>query len=161
MTKLTSATEPANYPHATALRALSCAPFLPLAGGPPSFAVLIIEASRVLREFLNEALHSQFPWLTVATAARVEDALGQIGTIRPDLIFLDVHLAEWNGFELARRIRSIAVDANIVAFTSFDFPEYREEALRSGADYFLVKGAATVSDIYSLVGSIVASRVPH
>ena len=46
----------------------------------------------------------------------------------------------------------------IAIFTSHDLPEYREEAQRSGADHFLAKGSASLSDIFSVVESALASH---
>lgn len=158
MSKSTSAGGPARYPDATAPRAPSCVPSSPLSERQISFTILIIEDNRVFREFLKGALQSRFPFLTLATAAGAQDALAQINTVRPDVIFMDVRLPDGNGFELTRCIREMAVDANVVVFTSFDLPEYRDEAFRSGADHYLVKGAASINDIFSLVESIATSH---
>ena len=49
-------------------------------------------------------------------------------------------LADGNGLELARRLRASGRDSVVIVLTTHDIPEYRDEALRSGANYFMVKG---------------------
>jgi DNA-binding NarL/FixJ family response regulator len=123
-----------------------------------SFKLLIVDDSRIFRKFLVEALQARIPFLTLATATGAQDALEQIQFFRPDLIFMDVRVADGSGFAIVRRLRQAAIAATVVIFTSFDIPEYREEAFRSGADHYLVKGAASVNDIFRVVESTVASR---
>jgi DNA-binding NarL/FixJ family response regulator len=122
------------------------------------FTLLIVEDNPDFRNFLTEALKARFPRFTLATADCVREALDQIDIVRPELIFTDMHLPDGNGLELTRRIRETLVDVAVVVLTSFDFPEYRAEAFRSGADHFLAKDTAGIDDIFGLVESIAASH---
>jgi DNA-binding NarL/FixJ family response regulator len=70
-----------------------------------------------------------------------EDALQQVLTSPPDLIFIDIQLPDQNSLELTRLIKGLKpkVDAKVVVLTSDDQPEYRDAALRSEADHFISK----------------------
>jgi DNA-binding NarL/FixJ family response regulator len=120
--------------------------------------ILIVEDNLQFRDDLHDFLKGRFPFAQVAKAASVREALDTIECLHPDVIFLDVRLPDGNGLELTRRLRAARLDASIAVFTSHDLPEYREEALRSGADAFLVKGSASVADILGVVESALASR---
>lgn len=122
------------------------------------FGILIVEDNPLLRENLYDSLRAHFPFAMLARANGVQDALATVDDMRPDVIFLDIRLPDGNGLELTRRLRAMGSDALIVIFTSHDLPEYREEAHRNGANHFLVKGFADLSDIFDVVESALAAR---
>ena len=120
--------------------------------------ILIVEDNPLLRESLYGSLRARFPYARLAKANGVQEALAKVDAVGPLVIFIDVRLPDGNGLELTRRLRAAGSDALIVIFTSHDLPEYREEALRSGAEHFLVKGMASMSDIVAIVESALAAR---
>lgn len=122
------------------------------------FTILIVEDNLVFREALHDSLRAHFPFLLLAKADGVREALATVDSTRPQVIFLDLRLPDGNGMEFTRRLRAAGNDALIAVFTSHDLPEYREESLRSGADQFLVKGSASLSDIFGVVESALDSR---
>ena len=122
------------------------------------FTILIVEDNDLLREVLHDTLRSHFQFPVLAEASSVAKALATIDSVRPDVIFLDIGLPDGNGLELTRRLRAEGIDTSIAVLTSHDLPEYRDEAIRSGADHFLVKGSASLSDIFGVVESAIASR---
>lgn len=129
---------------------------VPERGNP--FAILIVEDNPAFREFLKNALQARFSFVALSTAGGIREALLRINAVRPDLVFVDVHLPDGRGFELARRIRAMSVDAKVVFVSGYDLPEYRIEAYRSGADHYLTKGKASIEEIAALVDSSIASR---
>jgi DNA-binding NarL/FixJ family response regulator len=156
--KSTGADAPAPFPDGAPPRAHSSAAASAFPAGEARFAILIVEDNSVFREFLQRALHARFPRLALAAAGSLREALLRINAARPDLVFADVHLPDGRGFELARRIRQMSVDAKVVFLSGYDLPEYRAEAYRSGADHYLVKGRVSIDDIAALVNSTMASR---
>jgi DNA-binding NarL/FixJ family response regulator len=122
------------------------------------FKALIVEDHRSFSEALRAALQTHCPFLKLEQAAGVEEALGKIDSMQPDLIFTDMRLPDGNGLGLTRSIRAAGIESIIIVLTSHDLPEYRDAALSSGADHFLTKGSASISDIFGIVGSMLASR---
>ena len=122
------------------------------------FPVLIVEDNVFFSEALHAALHSRFPFLTLAKAASVQDALSRIASMRPDLIFMDVNLPDGNGLALTRRIRAAGIKATVVVLSVHDLPEYRDEAIYCGADHFFGKGSIDLDAIFGIVDSMLASR---
>ncbi len=68
-------------------------------------------------------------------------ALEAAPSIRPDVVLLDIGLPEMDGYEVARRLRSLPAGEHslIVALTGYGQPADRERAALAGFDEFLVK----------------------
>ena len=69
------------------------------------------------------------------------DALKMAQTKSPSALFLDIGLPDMDGYELARRLRTIkeTSSALLVAVTGYGQPEDREKALHAGFDHHIVK----------------------
>jgi PAS domain S-box-containing protein len=72
-------------------------------------------------------------------------ALEVASSISPDVVLLDIGLPEMDGYEVARRLRSLPQGAPsmIVALTGYGQPADRERASVAGFDEFLVKPVET------------------
>lgn len=68
---------------------------------------------------------------------------------------MDIKLPGESGLELTKKIKSSYPEIIIIILTNYDLPEYRDVAMRNGADYFLSKGSSNTQDIVSLVESVV------
>lgn len=77
----------------------------------------------------------------VQTAANGAEALQKYTDHKPEIILLDVMMPIMNGYETARKIRSIDVDSatRILFLTARGTQEDRQEGYVSGADDFIVK----------------------
>lgn len=60
---------------------------------------------------------------------------------RPHVVLLDVHMGETGGLEALRQVRKLAEPPAMAMLTTFDVDEYVSEALRLGANGFLLKDA--------------------
>jgi CheY-like chemotaxis protein len=71
------------------------------------------------------------------------EALTALGSIRPEVIFLDLGMPGMDGFETARRLRRVPdLDATLlVAMTGYGQDAAREQARQVGFDEYLVKPA--------------------
>ena len=118
-----------------------------------SLRVLIVEDSTLFRQLLKETLHDRFPSVEIYQAIDGEEALLQVETLRPHLIFMDFRLPGENGLELTKKVKARYPDIIVVVLTSYDLPEYREASWQY-ADYFLAKDSSTVENIFTLVESV-------
>jgi CheY-like chemotaxis protein len=62
---------------------------------------------------------------------------------RPDVILLDIGLPEWDGYEVAKRIRQEPLLQNVVlvAITGYEREVDRQHSQQASFDYHLVKPA--------------------
>ena len=122
------------------------------------FAILIVENHRFFSRALRDALESHFLFPTVTETATLQKALAKLNSTPHDVMFIDVKLSDGSGLEFTRRLRAAGNQAVICLLTNHDMPEYREEALLSGADHVFVKGGTDIDEIYSVVDLALAPR---
>jgi CheY-like chemotaxis protein len=120
--------------------------------------VLIVEDSTLFRQLFKETLHDRFPSVEIYEAIDGEEALLQVETLRPNLIFMDIRLPGENGLQLTQKIKARYPKIIIIILTGYDLPEYREASSRY-ADYFFSKDSSTTENILTLVESIFPKHV--
>jgi DNA-binding NarL/FixJ family response regulator len=107
---------------------------------------------------MREMLALRFPGIEIEEASDGEEALRKLENTNPDLIFMDIRLPGKNGLEVTKIIKDTNSDVEVVILTSYDIPEYRAAALRSGASHFFTKGNAGSDEIADFVRSIFQQR---
>ncbi|MGV9910529.1 response regulator transcription factor [Streptomyces tendae] len=104
--------------------------------------LLLVEDEPTLRELLSASLHlAGFQVIPAETGAEAVDAVREE---RPDLIVLDVMLPDFDGFEVARRLRERPAGHHgthppILFLTARDAAEDRISGLRAGGDDYVTK----------------------
>jgi DNA-binding response OmpR family regulator len=81
----------------------------------------------------------------VTVARDGEEALRQIGTLRPDLVVLDIMLPSVSGFEVCRSIREDPVTRSIrvLMLTARGRESEMQKGIAAGADVYMTKPFAT------------------
>lgn len=96
----------------------------------------IVDDEPLARDELSYLLRRSRKAEVVGEAESLETALAQIQAIEPDIVFLDIQLAEQNGMDLARRLSELNLGTEVVFATAFD--EYALQAFElNAADYIL------------------------
>ena len=75
----------------------------------------------------------------VGTANNGYEALAQARKLRPDLIFMDIHMPECDGLEATMLIKSEMPDVQIVMLTMNADDQHLFEAIKQGASGYLLK----------------------
>ena len=117
------------------------------------FRILIVDDSRIFRQVLREGLQESFPTIAIDEATNEGEALQKVDLSPPNLILLDIRLLGENGIELAKKIKATHSNIPVFILTGYDIPEYREVALRYGADGFLIKSSLSRMKLEELVKS--------
>lgn len=113
--------------------------------------VLLVEENPAFRKSFSAMLSARFPGLKIEEALGAREVLEMVQTQMPDLIFLDLHLPEENGLELAKRIKGAWPSPLVVILASHDLPEYREAAERSGADCLICKDKHGLLEVEKII----------
>jgi PAS domain S-box-containing protein len=89
-------------------------------------------------------------------AHTAQSALALAPSFGPDAVLLDIGLPDLNGYELARRLRSLpgGAELKVIATTGWGQDEDRERAFEAGCDHHLTKPI----DVESLRGLLVQRR---
>jgi len=74
----------------------------------------------------------------VGEAGDGKEAISLVEKIQPDGVILDVRMPGMDGLEAARRIKDRWPEIKVIVLSMY--ATYREEALATGADAFLLKG---------------------
>ncbi|MBP6470683.1 MAG: response regulator transcription factor [Chloroflexi bacterium] len=102
-----------------------------------SQSILIVDDEPNLRKSLSMILQRQ--GYTVSTAADAEQAYADLQHHSYDLIFLDIKMPKKSGLTLLTEIRQMNNDVPILLLTAFASLESAIEAVRRGANDYLLK----------------------
>ena len=115
--------------------------------------VFLVEDSPIVGERI-EALLAEVPGIQiVGRAAGAATAIRDILDLRPDLVVLDVQLAEGSGFDVLRALHARAPELDVIMLTNYSADPYRQIAERFGARAFFDK-----SKEFECVRDVVALR---
>ncbi|WP_327174446.1 response regulator transcription factor [Streptomyces sp. NBC_01335] len=104
--------------------------------------VLLVDDEPLVRTGLRAVLESQPDIVVAGEAADGASVLPLVRQLRPDVVAMDVRMPLMDGIEATRLLlRSLAEPPKILVVTTFENDEYVYEALRAGADGFLLKRA--------------------
>lgn len=132
-----------------------------LNGGYIMFNTLLVEDDISYRKALSDILLLHFPLIGVDEAGDGREALSMVEYRRPNLIFMDIQLPVVNGLDVTKEIKRVYNEIVIVILTSNCLPDYRKQAFRYGADYFLSKeDDFCMEDILTRV-DVALTRVSH
>jgi DNA-binding NarL/FixJ family response regulator len=116
--------------------------------------VLLVEDNRTYRKVFKENLCQQFPTMLIDEPENGDEAMQKVNAAPPHLIFMDIRLPGMNGLQLTQMIKKDFPNIHIVMLTGYDVPEYRQAAIRYGADGFFVKESLKWDEVEALVRSI-------
>ena len=103
--------------------------------------IVVVDDHPIVRDGLR-ALFGTVPDVEVVGEARDADgALREVTLLRPDVLLLDIHMPGTTGLEVLPRLRRAAPDTKVLLLTMDDDADTVLDALRLGADGYLVKGA--------------------
>ena len=115
--------------------------------------IFLVEDSLPVRERLAAMLNGIPGATVVGQAAHAEAAIRDILATRPDLVVLDLNLAEGSGFDVLRAVCPQAPEIDFYMLSNFAAYPYRQLAERLGARGFFDK-----SKEFERVRDIVAGR---
>jgi DNA-binding NarL/FixJ family response regulator len=106
---------------------------------PRTARVAIVDDCELVRHAVRDVLHRAGGFEVVAEADDGAEALAAIAATAPDLVVLDVGLADESGTELCRAVGRDHPEAVCVVLTAFDDEDAHLDAIRAGAAGVLVK----------------------
>ena len=101
--------------------------------------VFLVDDSSLVRARLAELLAGVPQLQIVGQAADAGEAIRDIRALKPDLVLLDISLAQGSGFEVLKALRELEPAIDIYMLSNFASEPYRRHALRLGARAFFDK----------------------
>jgi DNA-binding NarL/FixJ family response regulator len=119
--------------------------------------ILLVDDFGPFRELASLLLEKHARYKIVAEAADGRDGVQKARESKPDLVVLDMDLPFLNGIEVARQIRRCCPDTAILFVTANDDPELVREALRAGAQGYVLK-FDTVVDLVEATKAVLSGK---
>jgi PAS domain S-box-containing protein len=118
-------------------------------GGPSR--IMIVDDNRDAADSL--ALLLQLEAHATLTAYSGEDALSRVASFNPQFVLLDIGLPEMDGYEVARRLKTLVPRARLIAVTGYGLAGDKQRSANSGFEAHLVK-PVNLADIQSAFASL-------
>lgn len=115
--------------------------------------VFLVDDERLVRDGLRMRLDMEPDLAVVGEAADGAKALDCVPVVAPDVVVMDVELAQSDGIATVALLRAVAPDVAVVMLSMHDDPVTRNRAAANGAAGFVSKHA----DDRSLIGAIRAA----
>lgn len=107
--------------------------------GAAPVRVLLVDDEALMRSGLRLMIDGARGIDVVGEAADGHAALEQVAALGPDVVLMDIRMPRMTGLEALAALRERGDQARVVMLTAFDTDEFLLEALRSGAEGFLLK----------------------
>jgi DNA-binding NarL/FixJ family response regulator len=116
--------------------------------------VLIVDDQAVVCEGLRAILSTAPQIEVVGTAYDGQEALDLILTAQPDLVLMDLKMPGMNGIHATRAIREQYPHIHVLVLTTYDGDDWVIDAIRSGADGYLLKDSRRVDIVAAIEGTV-------
>src|ERR1700720_3066844 len=95
--------------------------------------VLLVDDHEVVRDGVKSLINVNDDMTVVAEAGTVQEAIDQAMRTKPDVVVMDVRLADGSGIEATREIRARLENTQVLMLTSFADDEALFASIMAGA----------------------------
>src|SRR5919201_6468290 len=101
--------------------------------------VMLVDDHEVVRDGVKSLINANDDMTVVAEAGTVKEAIAQAERTRPDVVVMDVRLADGSGIEATREIRARLEKTQVLMLTSFADDEALFASIMAGAAGYVLK----------------------
>ncbi len=105
----------------------------------PPLRVLLVDDHEVVRSGVKALLQAPDDIIVTAEAGTIREAIDEADRSRPDVVVMDVRLADGSGIEATREIRARHPKTAVVMLTSFADDEALFASIMAGASGYVLK----------------------
>ncbi len=121
------------------------------------YRILLAEDHRILREGLKSILSSNQDFEIAGEADNGLDAIKMADEHNPDLVLIDLSMPKMNGLDAIAEIKSRCTETKVMVLTIHNDEEYIFEALKAGADGYLLKDSSR-AELLLAVESVIEGK---
>ncbi len=105
-------------------------------------SVFIVDDHPIVRQGLSQLINAEQDLVVCGDAATVKGAMQSLDSAEPDVVIIDLSLADSDGLELLKKIRNKTRDLPVLVLSMHDENVYAERLLSAGANGYIMKQAA-------------------
>jgi len=106
---------------------------------PAQLRVMLVDDHEIVRDGIKGMLDTQDDIVVTAQAGSVQEAIDEAARTRPDVVVMDVRLADGSGIEATRQIRADHPETKVLMLTSFADDEALFSSIMAGASGYVLK----------------------
>ncbi len=118
------------------------------------YKILICDDQEIVCEGLGTIINADPDLDVVGTAHNGSEVLKLIPEVLPDLVLMDLKMPEMNGVQATRKIKEEFSHIYVLVLTTYDDDEWIFDAIRSGADGYLLKDTLPSDLVRSIKGTL-------
>jgi len=119
--------------------------------------ILVVDDHEVIRQGLRSLLEQGTSWTVCGEASNGREAIERALELKPDVVVLDLAMAELNGLEAARRLAKELPRCGLVVLSSHNEEAVVREVVAAGVRAYVLKSQAA-RELVLAVESVVAGR---
>jgi len=101
--------------------------------------VCIFEDNTQLRESLFDLIDASDGFICVGAFANCDDVIGKVGSVKPDVILMDIELPGVNGIDAVQTVKEKFPEVKILMETIFEDDEKIFQSVCNGAEGYILK----------------------
>lgn len=112
--------------------------------------ILLVDDHEIVRRGVRSLLSMQSDWEICGEAVDGRDAVAKAGSLRPNVIVMDISMPNLNGIEATRQVHRQFPEIEVLMLSQHDSPEMMRQAMKVGARGYVVKSAIATDLIAAL-----------
>ncbi|MGH7776433.1 MAG: response regulator [Candidatus Dormibacterales bacterium] len=131
----------------------------PATEGAASVNVLVVDDQTLFRSGLAQLLERDPRLHVVGEAADGEEAVALSKELNPDVVLMDLKMPKLDGIEATRRLIQANPRARVLILSTFETDGYVLQAMRAGAQGYVLKDAQPEAIASSILAVVAGERV--
>lgn len=120
--------------------------------------IVIVDDHQLVREMWGKIFSANETLEIVAESGELSDALEKIKKVRPDIVMLDINLANSSGMDAIPVIRSFSPGTKIIGLSMHNEPAYAKEMLKMGAKAYVTKNSS-YNEIMTAIKMVMEGKI--
>jgi len=115
--------------------------------------LLVADDHKIFRQGIKKLLEEESDLQVAGEAANGREAVKKATELKPDVILMDITMANLNGLEATKQIKKVLPDVKVIMLTMHKNEEYVLQSFQAGASGYILKEGA-VEELVSAIRSI-------